>query len=171
MEAYAAAMTVVLVTGMSGAGKSTALAELERRGQRVVDTDDGDWSEDVAGIDELGADRLWREDRIEALLAEHSGGALFISGCVANQVSFYHRFDAIVLLSASPGVILERLATRRTNDFGKTEIERARILRDLHTIEPLLRARATVVIDTRRPVAEVVDALEAIAANSRSGRL
>ena len=38
---------VVLVTGMSGAGKSMALAELAQRGHQVVDTDDGDWIEDV----------------------------------------------------------------------------------------------------------------------------
>ena len=40
-------MTAILVTGMSGTGKSTVLAELERRGHRVVDTDYGDWIEDV----------------------------------------------------------------------------------------------------------------------------
>jgi len=36
-------VTRVLVTGMSGTGKSTVLGELRRRGHRVVDTDyDGD---------------------------------------------------------------------------------------------------------------------------------
>jgi dephospho-CoA kinase len=32
----------ILVTGMSGTGKSTALDELRRRGFEVVDTDEGD---------------------------------------------------------------------------------------------------------------------------------
>jgi dephospho-CoA kinase len=32
-------MAVVLDTGMSGTGKSSALAELARRGHRVVDAD------------------------------------------------------------------------------------------------------------------------------------
>ena len=35
--------SVVLVTGMSGTGKSAALTELERRGHRVIDTDDPGW--------------------------------------------------------------------------------------------------------------------------------
>jgi len=35
----------VLVTGMSGTGKSTVLAELARRGFQVVETDDAPWSE------------------------------------------------------------------------------------------------------------------------------
>jgi dephospho-CoA kinase len=160
-------MTMILVTGMSGTGKSTALVELARRGHRVVDTDYGDWSEDVPIAGEAGQEQLWREDRIEALLAEHSDGALFVSGCVANQVKFYPRFDAIVLLSAPVGVVLQRVASRRTNNFGKTDAERARILDDLRTIEPLLRAGATVEIDTRKPVDEVADHLESIAGVSR----
>ena len=56
----------VLVTGMSGTGKSTALVELEKRGYRVVDTDSREWSEWVPGTDEW----LWREDRMAELLAE-----------------------------------------------------------------------------------------------------
>ena len=156
-------MTMILVTGMSGTGKSTALVELARRGHRVVDTDYGDWSEDVPLAGEAGSEQLWREDRIEALLAEHSDGALFVSGCVANQVKFYPRFDAIVLLSAPVDVVLERVASRRTNTFGKTDAERARIVDDLRTIEPLLRAGATAEIDTRTPVDEVADRLESIA--------
>src|SRR5439155_27200234 len=38
-------MSRILVTGMSGTGKSSALAELGRRGHRVVDTDDPGWRE------------------------------------------------------------------------------------------------------------------------------
>ena len=41
--ASVAAMTRILVTGMSGTGKSSALVELGRRGYRVVDTDDPGW--------------------------------------------------------------------------------------------------------------------------------
>ena len=148
-------MTVVLVTGMSGAGKSTALAELARRGHRVVDTDHGGWSEDVPLPGEDGSEQLWREDRMDALLADPPDRTLFIAGCVANQVKFYPRFDAIVLLSAPTDVLLDRIVTRRTNHFGKTAAERTRILDDLRTFEPRLRAGATAEIDTRRPVHEV----------------
>jgi dephospho-CoA kinase len=149
-------MTVVLVTGMSGTGKSSAL-ELARRGHRVVDTDYDGWTEG-----EPGAERLWREDRIEALLEEHGDGVLFVSGCAENQGKFYSRFDAVVLLSAPADVILERVCGRESNDFGKTPAERDLILQDLATFEPLLRAGATVEIDTRASLAEVVDQLERI---------
>jgi hypothetical protein len=78
-------------------------------------------------------------------------------------VKFYPRFDAIVLLSAPPDVLLDRVACRRTNDYGKTDAERALIVRDLRAVEPLLRLGATAEIDTRRPVDEVADLLESIA--------
>jgi broad-specificity NMP kinase len=164
-------MTVVLVTGMSGTGKSTALLELARRGHRVVDTDDDGWNEDLPLADGSGSERLWREDRIDALLTEHSDGALFVSGCVSNQGTFYPRFDAIVLLSAPMDVILERVATRETNDYGKTSAERDLILHQLATVEPLLRAGATAEIDTRRPVDGVADELESIAGVGEAFRL
>jgi broad-specificity NMP kinase len=143
---------------MSGTGKSAALAELARRGHRVVDTDYGGWTDG-----EPGSERLWDEGRIDALLDEHEEGVLFISGTADNQGTFYPRFDAIVLLSAPAEVILERIATRDANDFGKSAEERELVLSDLVDFEPLLRAGATAEIDTRSPLEEVVDALERIA--------
>jgi dephospho-CoA kinase len=156
----------VLVTGMSGTGKSSVLAELARRGHRVVDTDYGGWIEDVPWADGQGSEPLWREDRIDLLLAGHEDGVLFVAGCVANQGKFYPRFDAVVLLSAPADVILGRVATRVNNDFGKTEEQRDQILEDTATYEPLLRAGATAEIDTRAPLDEVVDALERIAGST-----
>ena len=145
-------MTVVFVTGMSGTGKSSALAELARRGHRVVDTDYGGWIEGEA-------EPLWREDRIRELLDEHGDDTLFISGCVANQGRFYDRFDAVVLLSAPADVIIGRIATRTTNEFGKDPGERALILADLDATEPRLRATCTQEIDATRLVDDVVEAL------------
>jgi dephospho-CoA kinase len=155
-------MAVIFVTGMSGTGKSTVLGELARRGYRVVDTDVGGW------IDDSGAEPLWREDRIDGLLAEHerSGEPLFIAGAVRNQVRYYPRFDEIVLLSAPLATMLERIAGRDTNPFGKTPAERERIIADTEEVEPLLRASATLEIDTRKPLTEVVDQLVAVCRRS-----
>jgi dephospho-CoA kinase len=155
-------VAAILITGMSGTGKSAALAELARRGHRVVDTDYGDWIEDV-GLSDGSVEPLWNEERIDELLGGHSDGSLFVVGTVANQGRFYSRFDAVVLLSAPLDVILERVATRESNPYGKTQAERELITHDLATYEPLLRAGATVEIDTRRPLHEVVDELESIA--------
>ena len=152
----------ILVTGMSGTGKSSVLQELKRRGHRAVDTDSDDWCEWV--MDELGEpDWMWREGRMAALLAGHTDGTLFVAGCKSNQGQFYPQFDAVVLLSAPAAVLLERLATRTTNDYGKSPQERALVLEHLATVEPLLRATATAEIDATQPLSVVADGLEALA--------
>ena len=157
---------------MSGTGKSSALAELGRRGYRVVDTDDPGWREyrpDLDSFDELRrGEWLWVEERMSALLASDDDRSLFVQGCVRNQSKFYDRFAAVVLLSAPADVILDRVASRTTNDYGKTPVERAMILADLATIEPLLRESCTDELDASRPLDEVVDDLIAIASRYSS---
>lgn len=158
-------MAVILVTGMSGTGKSTILHALGQQGYRVVDTDFRNWIEGIPCRDGGGVERQWREDRIEALISEHerSGEPLFIAGTVWNQRGFYSRFDEIVLLSAPLEVLLERVAHRDTNPFGKSLEERDRIVADTIRVEPMLRASATVEVDTRKPISDVVDQLAALA--------
>jgi dephospho-CoA kinase len=151
-------MRRILLTGMSGSGKSTVVAALAARGYRAVDVDDG-WTEPLPD----GRQR-WREAAIEALLADERWPVLFIAGCEENQARFYPRFDQIVLLSAPCATIIERLATRTTNNFGKHPDELRRILDDLHQVEPLLRAVAHHEIDTTAPLADVVAAIERLAA-------
>jgi hypothetical protein len=150
---------------MSGTGKSAALSELACRGFRVVDTDEPGWSVWVDNPAQSGGGEwLWVEERISKLLAEDGDAPLFVSGCVRNQGAFYDRFDAVVLLSAARERILDRLATRSTNDYGKDPRERALILEQLETVEPLLRKGCTHELDAGRPLAEVVAELVRISA-------
>jgi dephospho-CoA kinase len=154
-------MKRVLITGMSGTGKSVLIDELAALGYKAVDADSDEWSHwvDVPGdVDavEPGKDWVWREDLIERLLSTEDAEVLFLSGTAMNMVKFYPQFDYIVLLSASPDVILERLATRTNNRYGKRSEEAARVLRLIETIEPKLRRRATHEIDTSAPLDEVV---------------
>jgi shikimate kinase len=139
-------MSRVLVTGMSGAGKSTLLDELARRGHRTVDTDHDGW---------VTADGTWDETRMAPLLATEPD--VVVSGTVENQGTFYDRFEHVVLLTAPLDVLLARVATRTTNPYGSTPADRAKITDDVRTVEPLLHAGATLVLDSRRPARELAD--------------
>ncbi|SMD21682.1 AAA family ATPase [Kibdelosporangium aridum] len=150
-------MRKVLITGMSGTGKSTVLDVLAKRGHRVVDTDTDEWSEWVT-LPDGSTDWVWRADAMKDLLDQP--GNLFVAGCKSNQVDFYDKFDHIVLLSAPAEVLLARIAQRTDNPYGKKPDERAEILSYLAEVEPLLREGATVQIDASQPLQVVADRVE-----------
>jgi len=138
---------------MSGTGKSSALAELARRGFRTVDTDEPGWT-----VEDASGGQWWDEERIAQLLAEQ-GSTLYVSGTVSNQGRLYDRFHAVVLLSAPADVLLQRIATRTTNDWGKSDTERELILGHIREVEPLLRSTCTHKIDASLPLGDVVEQL------------
>ncbi len=136
---------------MSGTGKSTVARELVRRGYKAVDADDGLTEPLPDGM------QRWREDAVQNLLSTEDAPILFLAGCEDNMVSFLPQFDVVVLLSAPVTTLVERLDTRTNNPFGKRPEEITRILQDLETVEPGLRALADYEIDTGRPVDETVE--------------
>ncbi|MBF9337603.1 AAA family ATPase [Microbacterium lacticum] len=144
-------MARVLVTGMSGAGKSTLLEELARRGRLTVDTDYDGW--ELPGA-------VWDEARMSELLDRHDD--VVVSGAVENQGRFYDRFEHVVLLSAPVEVLVERVATRTNNPYGRSAEQQAEIRQYVVDVEPLLRRGATLELDGRLPVGELADVIEAL---------
>ncbi|MFE4919208.1 AAA family ATPase [Streptomyces sp. NPDC056661] len=155
-------MGKILITGMSGVGKSTALQLLHLHGHRTVDTDTDDWSRWVT-LPDGSTDWIWREQAITDLLTGHDAGNLFVAGCRTNQGQYYPLFDQVVLLSAPADVLLARIKARTDNPYGKRTEERDAVLHHLATVEPLLRATATIEIDATAPVERVVQQLEELA--------
>ena len=135
---------------MSGTGKSSVIRALAARGYKAIDTDDG-WSQPLPD-----GRQQWREDAIAQLLATEDTGVLFIAGCEENQVQFHPQLDIIILLSAPPETLTERLARRTSNTYGKTPEELSRVLADLRNVEPLLRQVADHEVRTTMPLDDVV---------------
>ena len=155
-------MKRILITGMSGTGKSTVIEQLAALGHRAVDLDTPAYSHmvtvdpgELTGIG-LGRDWVWREDRTRKVLSSSDADVLFVAGCSPNQGRFYPEFDAVILFSAPLDVIADRLATRTNNPFGQRPGEVERVLRLREEVEPLLRRGASHEIDTSAPLDEVV---------------
>lgn len=145
----------VLITGMSGTGKTTIVRDLSSRGYTAVDLDGDAYAapdpDDPDNEVKPGQDWVWREDRVRALLSGHHDGPLFVSGCASNMTRFIARFDLIVLLTAPDAVIVERLGSRQGPAYGQSPEEMARVLRLRLTVEPHLRQIAGLEIDTSDP--------------------
>jgi RNase adaptor protein for sRNA GlmZ degradation len=161
-------MKRILITGMSGTGKSSVLEELKSRGYITVDADTDEWSEwkNVVFVDgdTPQPDWVWREDKIRILLQQEYPTNLFVSGCTPNQGKFYSEFDRVVLFTAPLDVMLHRVATRQTNPYGKSDEERNQIIHNTEVVEPLLRSGCDLEIDTSKlDIQQVADKLIVLA--------
>lgn len=122
----------ILITGMSGTGKSTVCMELSKRGYPAVDI------EDVPGLCEFinpktgrkaegwgYDDPKWFQEnkwvcdkaKLEALMRQSGPG--FYGGTFDNRADLLPLFDKVLVLTVSPETLVKRLRERTTNDFGR----------------------------------------------------
>jgi dephospho-CoA kinase len=143
-------MKRILLTGMSGTGKSSVIRALSDLGYKAIDTDEG-WCEQLPD-----GRQTWREDAIATLLATEDADVLFVAGCEENQVLFHPQFDRIIQLSAPIHTMMQRLGARTGNPYGQAPGDLGRVLDDTMNIEPLLRRAADHEISTTMPLHDVV---------------
>lgn len=156
-------MKRVLITGMSGTGKSATVRELAARGYAAYDLDTPEWSHwiDAAPDDALtpedGKDWVWRVDKVRMLLSQQREAVLFISGCAENMHELFSLIDTVILLSLPIDTIMRRVSARTSGGYGHVEEERRKIAELVEMIEPQLRESADHEIDSSGPVEATVD--------------
>lgn len=141
----------ILITGLSGVGKSSVIHALRDLGFSCIDTDDEGWSY----IDEEGHQR-WHVNRLFDVVHNKASGTLYISGCSEDQKRFYGYLDAIILLSAPPELMVQRILSRIDNPYGKRPSEMAQIMKNHQVVWPLLRQACTHEIITDVALCDVV---------------
>ena len=146
-------MKRILLTGMSGTGKSTALRHLRADDTLVIDLDVSEW----VGTDPLTGERQFLIRPLIDYMRSYPDKHIVLAGCESNQRELYGELDAVILMTAPLSVMKDRILRRADNPYGKSSSEWARIVDDTATVEPLLARHCAYVCRTDRPLQEVVD--------------
>ena len=143
----------VLITGMTGVGKSAVVAELVCRGWDAIDIDDG-WV-----VPQPDGRQLWDNAR---LAVELERDPIVVAGCEENMGELVPLFDFVVLLVATLEVMRARVVDRE-NPWGKSDAEWNLVLADTEAVLPLLREIADLELDSSElSVEAIVTELEEI---------
>jgi len=167
-------MPLYYVTGVSGSGKSTVLAELKRRGFEAYGTDE----DDLAGFYHLETGKKtspnltakertekWRKyhewkvptEKVEALRLNAHSKPIFLCGVVANDADFWSKFAQVFCLYLPSEETKHRIENRTNNDFGKNAHELASILEWASYSKTQYKKLGAVLIDATLPVKKVTD--------------
>jgi len=171
------AVTLILVDGSSGSGKSAVLAELRARGFEAYGTDEDNfalWHDKVTdNYDEIDQEAFasagqrtpeflerfeWAlvRERVAELAASAKDRLVFLCGG-GRLFDCWELFDAVLILSAPLEVVLARIDERAGNDFGRSEVERVWVAVRHAQMEQSYRASGATLIDSSRSLALVVD--------------
>jgi len=160
----------ILLTGIAGSGKSAVCAALARLGHPAFDIEDVDGlftmydkatgrpfvdydNDDLAKV-ERGS-WICDKEKLKELIDQNSARVTFYCGVASNQDEIWPMFDQVILLRAAPATIRHRLATRTSNDFGRTAEVQDRVLGYQDWWEQKAIKQDALVIDADRPLSEV----------------
>jgi broad-specificity NMP kinase len=161
----------VLITGMSGVGKTTTLAELQKYGYLVIDVDatgicvwknhktkekveygpdgrDSDWLTEHGWYCDIG--------QLSSFLSYvRENKHVFVSGFVENMTEFSKIFDKVIILELEKDKIIERLNQRTNNHFAKKKEEQDFIFNSQNNL--FKKIQNTISINTNVTPKEVAD--------------
>ena len=160
-----------LIEGVSGTGKTTVAAELQRRGYHVVhgdgelayygDPQTGEPLDDLARESvrddiQFGQEHwIWNVGKVKSLVADQRFAQSFFCGGSRNFHHFIEFFDRVFVLDVDLDTLRRRLAARPEDEFGGRPHERELIVR-LHATKADI-PKAGIAIDATAPLERVVD--------------
>lgn len=167
-------MSLIYVTGVAGAGKSTVRIELQRRGLEAYGTDEDSLAafyNNTTGAS-VGSEvppeirtEAWRHEhtwkvppeKIEKLAEQAKNMPIFLCGVVSNESEFWGMFSHIFALTIDEPTLIQRLRDRPNNNFGKLDHELRDVLEWQQGAAEGYRRSGAILIDATRPIDTVVD--------------
>ncbi|MEK7153454.1 MAG: AAA family ATPase [Patescibacteria group bacterium] len=166
-------MPLIYITGPSGAGKSTVRNELIKRGYEAHDTDEDGMSawydnqtlEPVERPEEKDRPADWYQkhdyrmsaERVEVLAERAKDRLIFLCGIPANDMELAGHYSKIICLVIDEETMKQRVATRDTNDFGKSPDELELMLYWHGKMLERYKGFGATMIDATQPLEKVVD--------------
>ncbi len=167
-------MKKILITGVSGVGKSTVSAKLREMGEIAHDTDSIDGlfimvdkktrlpainykHDDLNEVQNM--DWICDVKKLEEILnnPEHNSfEVVFCCGSASNYDEMFTLFDQIILLKTNEENMRQRLSTRMDNDFGRTAEVQDWIMTWKDWWESDVIEKKAIVIDANREIEDVV---------------
>jgi adenylate kinase family enzyme len=140
----------ILITAVSGTGKSTVCKALHAMGYDSIDI------ESVDGLYELvnektgevipgnleqiseGVDWNCNKLRLEKLVTSQTSELTFYCGGMSNTFEVWDTFTLVIMLTISDDATIKRLSTRQSGEFGSTRANRDWVLSWKHSFEKRL---------------------------------
>ncbi len=151
-----------LIMGASASGKSTTATIMKQRGIPCIDADYDEgiafWQNKKTGAEESipenppdawGEEHFWRWKigRLAQVLAS-SENPVYVCGTAGNRAEAYPLFGRVIVLTADKQTVVNRLATRENNDFGKLPGERDWALKEHDRVVAEAQSNNFTIIDT-----------------------
>ena len=151
-----------LIEGGSGTGKSAVWEELQKRGYKAINGDrelayqgDPETGKRIEGHDFWR--HIWDVDKVREIVANKEDEVAFFCGGSRNFHKFIDLFDKVFILDIDTETLKKRLESREADDWGGNDKEKEFIVR-LHATREAVPPEG-IIIDTARPINEVVDAI------------
>ena len=161
----------ILVTGVSGTGKSTVYVELKKRGVEAIGIDENTelsywvnkktkevvaWEKDFT--DEFISNHDWVCNvPVLSDLVEKAKKTVVVCGSSDNIVECMGLFEMTLLLKCSPETFTSRIKSRVDNDYGQDESTKKALLGYYKKYNQDCLDAGAVIIDAEQSIDEVVN--------------
>jgi len=160
----------ILITGVSGSGKSSLSKRLNELGYKAYDMEevpelfsmfDKKTGKPMIAHDNADLKKVLDMDwvcdtaKLAALIANESSSITFYCGNASDMDSILPLFDSVFLLKVGPEAMKHRLSTRTGNDFGRTVEVQDWILTWKDWWENDMQEKGAIVIDAHQSLDDV----------------